>query len=162
VGIRKGNLQYYFATRSHLLQAVLAHQIERHKEHWLGVHDRPARDAEERLNRLVAFELAMNRDEKFVAQVRERWSLVERDDGARRLANEWYVWVTGRYARLIGEIRADLAKPVCRRRAIITYAVLVGAAPFCGRGSAVASRRLDEEIAIAIQQIIHAPDGSTP
>ena len=134
VGIRKGNLQYYYPTRADLLRAALAAQIERHKQDWLAVHDRPAKHARDRLCKMVDFELATNRDQSFIAQVREKWSLAERDEGARRLANDWNVWVSDRYAAIISEVRPELDKATCRQTAMMVYALLVGSTPFYAEG----------------------------
>lgn len=133
VGISKGNLQYYFPTRSNLLQATFAEQIERHKKHWSSVINQPAANGVERLRRLIAFELDANRDREFVALVLERWALAERDDALRRLTKNWHSWVTRRYAQLIAEIRPDLDKRAHRHLGMIAYSMLVGLAPYRGR-----------------------------
>ena len=158
VGISKGNLQYYFPTRSDLLQAAFAEHVEAHKRIWLEVHDAPAPNARERLRRLVAFELAANRDPRFVAQVRERWSLAERDRALRRLSNNWHRWVTGRYANVIGTIRPELDKRACRQLGIMIYAMMVGSSPYFGPDRAIPSMSngLDKRIEDAVFQMIEA------
>ena len=158
VGISKGNLQYYFPTRSHLLQAAFAEQIETHKRTWQDVHDAPAPDARTRLCRLVAFELAANRDPRFVAQVRERWSLAERDRELRRLSNTWHRWVTGRYAGVVGAMRPDLDKRACRQIGIMIYALLVGSTPYFGPDRALPSmsRGLDGRIEDTVLRMVEA------
>ncbi len=130
VGIRKGNLQYYFPTRSHLLRTVFAQQIEQHTRDWLAAQGTPDTDPVDRLRRLVAFETQMNRDSDFVAQVRERCSLEGRDQGARELTSRWYAWVTEQYGGLIAEIRPDLDDKLCHQLAMIIYAMLVGSTPY--------------------------------
>ncbi len=132
VGIQKGNLQYYFPTRADLLRAVFAEQITSHAKDWLAARGGPNTDPRERLRNLVAFELAMNRDENFVAQIRERWSFEARDREARRLTNIWYDWVSTRYADLIGEIRPDLDTETRHHLAMAVYSMVVGATPFFG------------------------------
>ena len=156
VGISKGNLQYYYPTRSDLLQAAFAEQIDNHKVGWRAMHDRPAVDAAQRLRHLIAFELETNRDLKFVALARERWSLAERDRDLRRLSNQWHAWVTGRYAKLVGAIRPDLDNRTCRQTAIAIYAMLIGSSPYFGPHQAVPqmSRGLDRQIEAAIMHII--------
>lgn len=156
VGISKGNLQYYFPTRSDLLQAAFAEQIESHKKTWLAVLDEPAGEARARLCKLIGFELEANRDPTFVAQIRERWSLAERDRELRRLSNNWHRWVTGRYGSLINDIRPDLDKRTCRQLAIMIYAMLIGSVPYFGPESAVPSmsRGLDKRIETTVLQMI--------
>lgn len=160
VGISKGNLQYYFATRSDLLQAAFAEQLEAHKRAWQGVHDARATDAWARLRRLIAFELEANRDPKFVAQVRERWSLAERDRELRRLSNNWHRWVTGRYASLVAMLRPDLDKRACRQLGIVIYAMLIGSSPYFGPDRAIPSMSggLDKRMEDAIFHMIEAAD----
>jgi AcrR family transcriptional regulator len=156
VGIAKGNLQYYFPTRSELLRAAFAEQIERHKAAWLDVADRPARDAAERLRHLIAFELATNRDRKFIALVLERWSLAGRDEALQALGNDWREWVTERYAELIAELRPDLNMRACRQLAMMAYALMVGSAPYFGEsyGGARTTGGLDKRIEEAIHAMI--------
>lgn len=156
VGISKGNLQYYYPTRSDLMQAAFAEQIDNHKAEWRAVNDRPAADASERLRHLIAFELDTNRDPTFVALARERWSLAERDRNLRRLSNQWHGWVTGRYAKLIAAIRPDLDNRACRQTAIAIYAMLIGSSPYFGPQRAVPqmSRGLDRQIEQAVMHII--------
>ncbi len=156
VGISKGNLQYYYPTRSDLLQAAFAEHIGKHKTEWCTVHDRPADNTTERLRHLIAFEFETNRDPKFVARIRERWSLAERDRDLRRLSNEWHGWVTGRYAKLVGAMRPDLDNRTCRQTAIAIYAMLIGSGPYFGPQRAVPqmSRGLDLRIENAIVHVI--------
>ncbi len=156
VGISKGNLQYYYPTRSDLLQAAFAEQIEAHKRTWQDIHDAPAPDARTRLRSLIAFELAANRDPRFVAQVRERWSLAERDRELRRLSNTWHRWVTGRYAVIVGALRPDLDSRACRQVGIMIYAMLIGSTPYFGPDRALpsVSRGLDQRIEDAILRMV--------
>lgn len=163
VGISQGNLQYYFPTRSHLLQAAFAEQIERHKKRWIAVYRQPAANPRERLKNLIALELDANRDTKFVAQVRERWSLAERDRELRRLSNESHRWATGRYAKLINEIRPDLDKRRCRQLSLVVYAVMIGTAPYFGPEAAVPgmSSGLDDVIETTIFNTIEMAERRT-
>lgn len=154
VGIRKGNLQYYFPTRSDLLQAAFAEQIERHKAQWSAVIARPAASAAERLRRLVAFELDVNLDRRFVALVLERWALAERDKALRVLTKGWHDWVVGQYARLIAEMRPDLAKRAHRQIATMIYSMLVGLAPYAPRDGVPSAAGLDARVADAVLTII--------
>ncbi len=132
VGIKKGNLQYYFPSRAHLLRAALSRMMDRHREEWILVHDRHVGNPLHCIKRLVAFELKANEDEKFLALVRERWSLETHDEGTRSLRDRWYDWVTGRYADLIARLRPELGERACRQLAITIYSMLVGSAPFFG------------------------------
>lgn len=158
VGIRKGNLQYYYPTRSDLLRAVLAEQVKRHKAEWLGAYDAAAADPVQRLRQMVRFELDINRDQTFLSQVREKWSLAGHDEGALALANDWNIWVTDRYAAAIGEIRPDLSKVSCRQTAVMVYSLLVGSAPFFDTHETLSSRRrgLDRRIEQTIMDMIDA------
>lgn len=158
VGISKGNLQYYFPTRSDLLKAAFAEHLAAHKRTWLEVHDAAAPDARTRLRRLIAFELAANRDPRFVTQVRERWSLAARDRELRRLSNNSHRWVTGRYAALIAALRPDLDKRACRQLGMVIYAMLIGSAPYFGPERAIPSMSggLDKRIEDAIFDMIEA------
>ena len=143
VGISKGNLQYYFPTRSRLLQAAFAEQIERHKAQWAAVISRPAPNATERLRRLIAFELEINTDRTFVALVLERWALAERDTALRGLTKGWHDWVVGQYARLIADMRPDLDKRAHRQIATMAYSMLVGLAPYSPRSPGLEGRVAD-------------------
>lgn len=151
VGISKGNLQYYFPTRSHLLQAAFAEQIERHKAQWASVIGRPAANTTERLRRLIAFELEINTDRTFVALVLERWALAERDVALRSLTKGWHDWVVGQYGRLIADMRPDLDKHAHRQIATMAYSMLVGLAPYSPR-----SPGLEGRVAEAILSMIKA------
>ena len=162
VGIRKGNIQYYFPSRADLLRAALVEQIEAHRRQWSAVYDGLTGTPEARLRQLIAFETRINRDKTFIAQVRERWALEERDEEARRLTSRWYDWVTGVYATLIAEIRPDLGPRACRHLAIMMYAMLVGSASFFGprRASPRWTKDLDKTMAEAIVTLVKtAPPG---
>jgi AcrR family transcriptional regulator len=152
VGIRKGNLQYYFPNRSHLVRAALSEQIEQHKNSWATINEKKSTSPIKHLRKLIAYELKINSDEIFVAQVRERWSLEARDEGARMLTNQWYDWVTEKYADLIKEIRPDLDNQAHYQLAIIIYSMLVGSAPFFGNNRA--APRWSKGIAKQIEETI--------
>ncbi|MBT7779613.1 MAG: TetR/AcrR family transcriptional regulator [Rhodospirillales bacterium] len=152
VGIRKGNLQYYFPSRSHLVRAALSEQIEQHKNSWATTYEKASDNPVKHLRKLIAYELKINSDEIFVAQVRERWSLEARDEGARMLTNQWYDWVTKKYADLIKEIRPELGDKACHQLAIITYSMLVGSTPFFGNNRA--APRWSKGIAKQIEETI--------
>lgn len=132
VGIRKGNLQYYYPSRAALLRAALSEQIDQHRRSWEKTFEPVSGDPLAHLRKIIAYELKVNMDETFIAQVRERWSLEARDDCVRILTNQWYEWVTDRYASLIGEIRPDVHDKTCHQLAIVIYSMLVGSAPFFG------------------------------
>lgn len=151
VGISKGNLQYYFPTRSSLLQAAFAEQIERHKAQWSAVIGRPAPNAAERMRHLIAFELNANSDRTFVALVLERWALAERDKALRTLTKGWHDWVVGQYGRLIADMRPDLDRRVHRQIGTMAYSMLVGLAPYspCSPG-------LEDRVAETILDMIKA------
>lgn len=146
VGISKGNLQYYFPARSDLLRAAFIEHIAKHKSRWSAVYDRVAAGPGERMMRLVAFELEMNRDPIFVAQVREKWTLVGRDEETRRLSEDWNSWVTEHYAQVVAEMRPDLDSPTCRQLAIIIYSLLVGAIPFCAAADSALNARIEQSV----------------
>lgn len=155
VGISKGNLQYYFPTRASLLHAAFAEQVDSHRKAWSAVADRPAADGVERLRRQIAFELAVNRDRTFVAQVMERWLLSERDEALRSLTAHWHTWVTGEYARLIAGIRPRLPHRVRCQLGIMIYAMVVGLAPYLGQHDAGADPAdFEERIANSIFNMI--------
>lgn len=158
VGIARGNLQYYFPTRDDLLRAAFAEQIARHKCAWRAVAEAPAPDARTRLERLIAFEIAANRNSSLVAQVRERWSLARDDAAMLRLGNDWYRWVTVRYARIVAELRPDIDARSCRQVAMTLYAMLVGAAPYHCDGGALPefAAGLDERLTAAAFGIVAA------
>ncbi|MEM7171958.1 MAG: TetR family transcriptional regulator [Pseudomonadota bacterium] len=130
VGIRKGNLQYYFPTRSDLLCATFAAEIESHSQEWIAARDAQNDGARSRLNRVVAFELESNRNAEFIAQVRERWSLEERDERARELTEKWYAWITEKYAELIAGIRPELKHEQRLEIAAVIYSLVVGSTPY--------------------------------
>lgn len=147
VGISKGNLQYYFPTRSNLLQAAFAEQIERHKKQWSTVIGLPASGADARLRRLIAFELEANLDRTFVALVLERWALAERDPALRALTKSWHSWVVGQYAQLIAELRPDLEKRALQQLATLAYSMLVGLAPYSPHSMGLGQRATDAILA---------------
>ncbi len=156
VGIKKGNLQYYFPTRSLLLQAVFARQIEEHQRAWLSARSGADLRSIEQLKRLIAFEIEMNRDEVFVLQMRERWSLENQDNSTRILTNRWYAWVTNQYASLIGEIRTDLDEAQAHHLAMMVYSMLIGSVPYYDPQGPMPkrARNLGREMEKAILQLV--------
>lgn len=156
VGIRKGNLQYYFPSRAALLRAALSEQIDQHRKTWEKTYEPVSGDPLAHLKKIIAYELEVNLDETFIAQVRERWSLEARDDSARILTNQWYEWVTDQYADLIAKIRTDLGENTCHQLAIVIYSMLVGSAPFFGNNRAAPrwSKDIGKRIEESIIQLV--------
>ena len=162
VGISKGNLQYYFPTRASLLHAAFAEQVASHRKAWSDVADRPAANGVARLRRQIAFELAVNRDRTFVAQVMERWLLSERNEALRSLTADWHNWVTGEYARLIAGIRPRLAHRVRHQLGIMIYAMVVGLAPYLGQPDAGTDLAdFEERIANTVLDMIASASGGS-
>lgn len=153
VGISKGNLQYYYPTKASLVLAAFAEQIERHREEWREAFERNAPSPLARLRRLIAFELAANRDPEFVAQVMERWAMSARDPAIGRLSEEWRRWVVGHYADLIGELRPELRPSGRRDTAKIVYGMVVGSAPHMSSDTTGSlDRRIEQAVLAVIEQ----------
>lgn len=153
VGISKGNLQYYYPTKASLVLAAFAEQIERHKREWRAEFERSAASPLARLRRLIAFELAANRDPEFVAQVMERWAMSARDPAIGRLSDDWRHWVIGHYADLIGELRPELRPTGRRDTAKIVYGMVVGSAPYMSSDTTGSlDRRIEQAVLAVIEQ----------
>jgi len=159
IGIRKGNLQYYFPSRAHLLRGALAEQIKQNRGNWSRLYETKSSSPIAKLKQLIRYELEINGDTKFVAQVRERRALETRDETARALTNQWYEWVTEKYANLIAEMRPDLDDKNCHQLAIIIYSMLVGSAAFFGgqRAAPQWSKDVDQKIEQIIVKLIVDP-----
>lgn len=132
-GVRKGNLQYYFPTKTTLLRAVLSYQVNRQKERWTKHLDSAPAEPRARLLAMLRYENSLNRDEVVKAQAWEKWAFAAHDEEAGAIVGDWYDWVTGRYAELLESVRSDLNEADRRGLGACLYAQMEGGGPFFGK-----------------------------
>lgn len=132
-GVRKGNLQYYFPTKTTLLRAVLSYQVNRQKERWTKHLDSAPAEPRARLLAMLRYENSLNRDEVVKAQAWEKWAFAAHDEEAGAIVGDWYDWVTGRYAELLEGVRSDLNEADRRGLGACLYAQMEGGGPFFGK-----------------------------
>jgi AcrR family transcriptional regulator len=132
-GVRKGNLQYYFPTKTTLLRAVLSYQVNRQKDRWAKHLATAPAEPRARLLTMLRYENSLNRDEVVKAQAWEKWAFAAHDEEAGTIVGDWYDWVTAQYAILLAaRPRPD---PVAARRGLAAciYAQMEGGGPFFGK-----------------------------
>jgi AcrR family transcriptional regulator len=132
-GVRKGNLQYYFPTKTTLLRAVLSYQVNRQKERWTKHLDSAPAEPRARLLAMLRYENSLSRDEVVKAQAWEKWAFAAHDEEAGTIVGDWYDWVTARYAALLEDLRPDLNEADRRGLAACLYAQMEGGGPFFGK-----------------------------
>lgn len=132
-GVRKGNLQYYFPTKTTLLRAVLCYQVTRQKERWTKHLDSAPAEPRARLLAMLRYENSLNRDEVVKTQAWEKWAFAAHDEEAGAIVGDWYDWVTGRYAELLEGVRSDLNEADRRGLGACLYAQMEGGGPFFGK-----------------------------
>lgn len=132
-GVRKGNLQYYFPTKTTLLRAVLSYQVNRQKDRWSKCLATAPTDPRARLLTMLRYENSLNRDEVVKAQAWEKWAFAAHDEEAGAIVGGWYDWVTGQYATLLAALRPDLDEAARRSLGASIYALMEGGGPFFGK-----------------------------
>ncbi len=132
-GVRKGNLQYYFPTKTTLLRAVLSYQVSRQKERWTKHLAGAPAEPRTRILTMLRYENSLSRDEVVKAQAWEKWAFAAHDEEAGTIVGDWYDWVTTQYAILLEALRPDLDEAGRRGTAACIYALMEGGGPFFGK-----------------------------
>jgi AcrR family transcriptional regulator len=158
-GLTQAALRHYFRTRDDLLTAFFIAATEwlrSQLDELLALHQATPHEA---LERCVAWHLEYMEsvDTAIWLESSAYWL---RKTSPRRVRDDFYSWLTGQYAALIGRIRPELGSRECQRRAYSMLTLVLGAWITHGRGSAtgsdsaIRSRRqllIDAALDIALQ-----------
>lgn len=147
-GLTQAALRHHFATRDELLHAFFLAATRWFRNQVAGQLKDGELPAREQLENCISWHLEYmeNVDTAFWLEGSAYWL---RHVPPRHTRDEFYRWLVRQYARLINEIRPDLAARECQRRAYTLLTLVLGAwithgkgSSVTGAGSAVEQRRL--------------------
>jgi AcrR family transcriptional regulator len=135
-GLSQAALRHYFPTRDDLLQSFFVTTSE-----WFRA-EVEKRLADARIQPRATLASCVTWHLEFMEQVETAFWLEAscywlRHRPARRTRDDFYVWLTGRYATLIGRITPSLGARERQRRAYLMLTMVLGAWVTHGRGSAL-------------------------
>jgi len=135
-GLTQAALRHYFPTREELLHAFFVAATRWFREQVGGMLRGSGLPAGEQLRNCVAWHLEYMEqvDTAFWLESSAYWL---RHPPPRHTRDEFYRWLTGQYARLIGEMQPALGARECQRRAYVLLTLVLGSWVTHGRGSAV-------------------------
>jgi AcrR family transcriptional regulator len=136
-GLTQAALRHYFPTRHDLLTAFFLSATSWFRdevESMLRSTATPA--APQRLEQCVTWHLEYMEQVDAVVWL-ETSAFWLRDAEGRRVRDDFYAWLTGQYASLIGEACPGLPPGECERRALAALTMVLGAWITHGRGSAI-------------------------
>jgi AcrR family transcriptional regulator len=158
-GLTQAALRHYLPTRDDLLTAFFAAATELFQSRMTEVLAGSGMHAREVLERCVTWHLEFMEavDTAIWLDCSSYWL---RHRQSRRMRDDWYSWLMGQYAALIGQIQPSVGVRERQRRAYAIHTLVLGAWVTHGRGSAmdrnanVPERRrllIDVAIDIALQ-----------
>jgi AcrR family transcriptional regulator len=125
-GISQSTLRHYFATKEDLVEALFRRTFAAYSTTIEAQVLEAEPDPRTRLERLVNAHLAhITRSSDSVAF--EAFAYLSRAGAERGPRNEWYRWLTRKYAELIGQIHPALAAEECDARAYGVVTLSLGA-----------------------------------
>lgn len=135
-GLSQAALRHYFPTREELLHEFFVAGTNWFRQQVAQQLKRSALPAREHLEQCLSWHLEYMEhvDTVFWLESSAYWL---RHPPPRHSRDEWYRWLVRQYARLIGEIRPDMATREAQRRAYVLLTLVLGAWITHGRGSAV-------------------------
>jgi AcrR family transcriptional regulator len=126
-GMRLGNLQYYFRTRSDLVRALMQDTQERYAAAYRECLLKAPPDRRERFKAFMDFSLAdvANPDtRRFITQM---WALLDTMDAdSGHLLNEFYEMDIAALSERVAELDPNCLAPEVRRRATLLAAMIEG------------------------------------
>jgi AcrR family transcriptional regulator len=131
-------LRHYFATRDELLTAFFVAATDWFRSRMAAMLTTDGLPAREQLEHCVGWHLEYMEkvDTLFWLEAAAYWL---RQKPSRQVRDEWYTWLTGRYAELIARMQPAVGRRECERKAFAIMTLVLGAWTTHGRGSAVAS-----------------------
>jgi AcrR family transcriptional regulator len=131
-GISQSTLRHYFPTKDDLVEALFERTFAGYyaamEAQLLEAHASPGA----RLARLIRAHLAhITRASDAFAF--EGFAYFTRDDDARERRDDWYRWLLGQYAALIGQLSPELSPFECDARAYALLTLCLGAWVTLGR-----------------------------
>jgi AcrR family transcriptional regulator len=135
-GLTQAALRHYFPTRDDLLTAYFSTATDWLQGQMRELLSRDEISARDRLERCIGWHLEYmeNVDTAFWLEASAFWL---REKNGRHLRDDWYRWLTGQYAALIGQIQPAMNPRERERRAYAVLTLVLGAWITHGRGSAV-------------------------
>lgn len=152
LGMRLSNVQYYFASRGDIMQALLARSLRQSTAAMkASVHDGGMEDA-------VAFVLKDQLSMQSCRLFWELWALSARDKDAAKAMKDFYRTYQRLVGALVGTLRPDLNKSEVASRATVITGLLEGISLFRGHGRSgkVGRATLDVEVFRAVRLIATA------
>lgn len=125
-GIRLGTLQYYYPTKEKLFRAAFKDALREESERIDNRVTRAGTNPEKRLRALFRGAFQATGNEQTTGFFLELWSRARFDNFAAKLMDDFYLQILDWLATLIRECRPNLAKRVCRQRAMLALATLEG------------------------------------
>lgn len=130
VGIRLGNLQYYFRTRQDVLRALLERCLERSSQDLERAMTASGSAPRGRLRAGIGVILQEQRDPALCDLFREIWVLAARDPVSARVVTDFYDTYRAGLARLLLAVTPRLGRVRAERRATLLVALLEGLTVF--------------------------------
>jgi AcrR family transcriptional regulator len=138
-GLTQAALRHYFPTRDDLLQAFFITASEWFRAEVEAILAGDHRPARKKLEQCIAWHLEYmeNVETTFWLEASAYWL---RREPPRRVRDTFYVWLTGQYAGLIGQIRPSTSGAERDRRAYLMLTLVLGSWITHGRGSAFTTK----------------------
>ncbi|MDB5687344.1 MAG: transcriptional regulator, TetR family [Rhizorhabdus sp.] len=133
LGISLSHLQYYFASRDALIEAMFLDVAATYRAERDAILDAPARSPRDRLRAVVAFLLTDCLSADTTRYFIELWAIAQRDERYGRIMGNIYGWARERMAALIGDTDAGISPEECAIRAAWMFALMEGTMPVLAR-----------------------------
>ena len=133
-GMKLGNLQYYFPTKSDLLQALLEGEFDRYtleRQKLVGESNATPKSL---LNKLLDYILRDQENARCCSIFWELWALSTHDTGAAKVMDKFYQAYCAEIATLFREVNPNLGKRAAERRAALAVSMLEGLSLLRGHG----------------------------
>ena len=133
-GVALGNLQYYFPTKGHLLEAMLIHVINRYIREFKRLMDEVDGSPKEQLTAVLTHVIRDLTSPVTTTLFPELWSMANHDLAVERYLEEMYESYRRIVADLIGRMNSNLTPSQIRLLTVFITSSIEGHTPFTGHG----------------------------
>ena len=162
VGIKVGNVTYYFSTKEQLMEELATYIFDRWDAGFQRRVPEHLRDKAEMFDYSVRYMIEENKRDRTNALLQEMWAMASRNDSVMRMLDVFYtkmrVWIDG----MLLEVNPALSVRTRRLRAALITAQIEGLIVLIGprRIPHDELRWIEEEAVAAIHRLALAPENA--
>ncbi|HNR76284.1 MAG TPA: TetR/AcrR family transcriptional regulator [Parvularculaceae bacterium] len=158
-----GNLSYYYGNKEDLLHDLLEAVIQGYVEDFDRIAEDPERSPEQRLEEMIRFVVGDLSTKETTGFFPALWALASHDEFAAREMSHIYEIERDAFARVIAELRPDLAKKDRDLLALFISASIEGHTMFIGhkREKASAGPAIANIAAYSLLSLVRSIDSAT-